>query len=79
MEVESVNMKTFKGNMHDYIYEARKFATRIIENRKEITKSYIEAFDENVKTVFSSECSNFDGEGESYSNLCCITYCNNGR
>lgn len=52
MEVESVNMKTFKGNMHDYIYEARKFATRIIENRKEITKSYIEAFDENVKTVF---------------------------
>ena len=44
-------MKTFLGNMHDYIYQSEEFATKIIENRKEITKSYLEAFNEKIEKV----------------------------
>ncbi len=45
-------MKNFEGNMHDYIYESRSIATKIISNRKELTKPYVDAFDETVRTVY---------------------------
>jgi len=44
-------MKTFKGNMYDYIFEAQNYASRIIENCKEITKPYVEAFHHQISTV----------------------------
>lgn len=49
---ESANMKTFKGNMHDYIFESKMYANKIIENRKNITQSFIDAFNENIQTVY---------------------------
>lgn len=47
----SVIMKTFKGNMYDYIFEAESYASKIIERRKEITRPYIQAVNDQIETI----------------------------
>lgn len=47
----TANMKTFKGNMHDYIYESQAVALNVINQRKEITKPYINAFSKNINRI----------------------------
>lgn len=44
-------MKTFKGNMHDYIYQSESVALNVLHHRKEITEPYLRAFDEKIKKV----------------------------
>jgi len=38
-------MKTFGGNMHDYIYESSEVVRKVIENRHEIVKGFVDYFD----------------------------------
>lgn len=38
-------MKTFEGDMHDYIYESSEVVHKIIERRREITKGFVDYFD----------------------------------
>jgi len=47
----NIFMKTYKGNMYDYIFEAQDYASKIIERRKEITRSFVQAFNDQIKTI----------------------------
>ena len=45
-------MKTFLGNMHDYIYQSTFYSERIISNRKEITEEFLKA----IQRVSTEHC-----------------------
>lgn len=44
-------MKTFLGNMHEYIYQSSFFADRIISNRKNIAADFIKGVGDNTSRI----------------------------
>ncbi|SJZ38307.1 SIS domain-containing protein [Anaerorhabdus furcosa] len=59
-------MKTFLGDMHDYIYESEKVALKVFSNRKELSSDFINVFKTNeIETIVltGAGTSNYSAQG----------------
>ncbi|MEG0077092.1 SIS domain-containing protein [Anaerorhabdus sp.] len=59
-------MKTFLGDMHDYIYESEKVALNVFSNRKELSSGFIDVFKNNqIETIVltGAGTSNYSAQG----------------
>lgn len=56
-------MKTYKGDMRDYIYETQDVILNIINKHEEITKNFVDTIKDNIDTIYiiGAGTSNFSG------------------
>ena len=57
-------MKTYTGDMHEYIFETQQVCLEVIKNHKKITESFLSAVKDNINIVYivGAGTSNFSGK-----------------